>query len=107
MFDSRLKTPFNERTAKVSLYGVRPMLKHLCAAAAFACVIASPASADLFQANFAGTTGANAGTYPSNIGIGCPVVSMTGCTFVAGTPFTATFVFDTSLGDLSSPSSGT
>jgi hypothetical protein len=82
------------------------MRKQLFAAALLASLISSSASADLFQANFAGTTGVNQGFYSAGFGFGCPIVVNVGCTFPAGTPFTATFVFNTSLGVLSS-SSGT
>ena len=82
------------------------MRKQLFAAALVASLISSSASADLLQANFAGTTGVNQGFYPAAFGFGCPIVLSFGCTFASGTPFTATFVFNTSLGVLSS-SSGT
>jgi hypothetical protein len=74
-------------------------------AALLASLSASPASADLLEAHFTGTTGANLGFYSAGT-FGCPVVTSGGCTFPAGTPFTATFDFDTSLGVLSSPSPG-
>ena len=82
------------------------MRRQLLTAALVASLMSSPASADLLQANFAGTTGVNQGFYPAAFGFGCPIVLSFGCTFASGTPFTATFVFNTSLGVLSS-SSGT
>jgi hypothetical protein len=91
---------------------MRKFLTAACTATLIALGAARPASADILQANFAGTTGANQGAYDVGHAVqgdGCPIITLggLGCTFAAGMPFTATFLFDTSLGVLSSPSSGT
>jgi hypothetical protein len=84
---------------------MRKFIAAACSATLIELGAAGLASADILQANFAGTTGPNAGSYFSGE-FGCPIALNGGCTFAAGTPFTATFVFNTSAGVLSSPSSG-
>ena len=64
------------------------------------------ASADLFVADFSGTTGANFGTYFLGVAPGCPIPVGQGqsaaCTFAAGTHFAATINIDTTSGTMTS-----
>jgi hypothetical protein len=60
-----------------------------------------PASADILDADFTGTTGASFGVY---FGSGCNIPL--GCVLAPGTPYTATFIFNTALGTFSSPAPG-
>jgi hypothetical protein len=78
----------------------------LCAVAFFGAV--PQASADLMQVDATGTTGSNQGLYFGGGALGCPAPSILpgSCTFPRGTAFTATMLFDTSLGTLSNPSPG-
>jgi hypothetical protein len=67
----------------------------------------SLASADILEAHFSGTTGGNAGSYGSGGSLGCPIpLGLGRCSFF-NAPFTATFLFNTDLGALFSPSPGT